>query len=822
MSRVEDPRTRRAALERAIASRASELATPALVIDLDAVEHNVAAMVGRLGDAGRWRPHVKTVKQRTIVGILLDAGVHRFKAATAAEVELVLRAASDRALARPVEVLLAYPATPPQLGAMLELRRAHPEAALGLLADDPEHAHALASDIGRPSELMPFDLWLDVDVGMHRTGSPPSHWAQTPLPSSPWLRPMGLHGYDGHLRWNERDAAHAGYDALVELAHALPFAVEQIVTSGTHSYAHALEHTDLRDGAWIHQVSPGTIVLSDRRSGEAARDLGLRQAAFVLSRVVARPGDDRITLDAGSKALAPDCPAPGCGVLGESSFEPLTASEEHRPVRVSSGPRPERGQRVWLVPDHVCTTVNLHAEALYVRTDAIVGSAPVEARGHRPWLGLGVLLLAAGLGSSTGCSPIVTEVDVQLLLPPDPTDLDRTNNVSVVLEPDGFADTIVADGLDFVLSFERLPDVTARTLAIYLAEDDELLAWGRTPPFTYGGVGDGLTLLVARPGALEPLDLEFAEADALARAASVSELGVLVLASDGSALFLDAYRYTLQAAASLPTPPALADGALVGAPDGAVLWVTWGDGPAAWRFDPLEDDWTELSLGGDATPRPGAASLLDAEAGTLRLLGGGETDDVVELSLVGDEPRDVVTVAGLRLDGPRQGATAARLDSNVLVIGGDDSNLPTVWRADARDGAGPTGSWTSVACAPRSESSLLCPGGDRDGAPTADALLIEVGDAALTVEALPALLPAALPDPLVLSDDSAIYAQGAGRWFRIDRSDLSVSEPPGASERADGGDAVRLPGGATLVVGGRDVDGVALSRWTVFAPVVAP
>ncbi|MCB9713974.1 MAG: alanine racemase [Myxococcales bacterium] len=822
MSAHDSELRRRDALTRAIAGRAETIATPTLVIDLDAVEHNAAAMVRRVGDPGRWRPHVKTVKQSTIVGVLLDAGVFRFKAATPAEVTLVLEAAATRALPRPVEVLLAYPAAPPQLAAMLRLRREHPEATLGLLADDPEHLRALVEGIARPAELPAFDLWLDVDVGMHRTGSPAARWREAVLARCQWLRPMGLHGYDGHLRWSERAAAHAGYDELVALARALPFAVEQIVSSGTHSYAHALEHAGLCEGPWVHQVSPGTLVLSDRRSAEAARDLGLRQAAFVLSRVVARPGDDRITLDAGSKALAPDCPAPGCAVLGVPELEPLTASEEHRPMRVKAGPRPARGELMWLVPDHVCTTVNLHAEALYLRGGEIVGSAPVRARGHRPWLEA-LLLALAGLGDA-GCQPIVTNLEVELLLPPDATDLQRTNNVSVVLDPQGFSETIATDGLDFALSFERAPDVVSRTLAVYLAEDSTLLAWGRTPPFTYGGATGGLTLMVARPGVLGPLDLDFAEADALARVAPVAELGVLVLASDGSTLFLDGYRYTLAAAASLPDPPALDDATLVGAPDGGVLWVSWGEAPAAWRFDPGEDQWQALELGGDRAPRPGAAAWVDDEEGTLQLLGGGERTDVVELTLVGDEARELVAIEGLQLDGPRAGATAARLGPHLVVLGGDDPTLPALWRADALDGAGPSGAWTSIACGIRGESPprLLCTGGLRDGMPTADALAIELRTDGLDVQELPELLPAPLPDPLVFADDTAIYAQGAGRWFRLDITDLEPSEPASAATRAEGGDTARLPGGATLVVGGRDLEGAALSQWTVFAPALLP
>ena len=117
---------------------------------------------------------------------------------------------------------------------------------------------------------------------------------------------------------------------------------------------------------------------------------------------------------------------------------------------------------------------------------------------------------------------------------------------------------------------------------------------------------------------------------------------------------------------------------------------------------------------------------------------------------------------------------------------------------------------------------MLCVGGLREGDATANGLQIELSDGTLIVEELADLLPQAMAAPLLLSDTDALVAQGAGRLFHIARSDLAVTEPAGITLRADGGDTAPLPSGATMVVGGRDIDGVALPRWTVFSPTVAP
>ncbi|MCH9685392.1 MAG: hypothetical protein K0V04_28410, partial [Deltaproteobacteria bacterium] len=481
------------------------------------------------------------------------------------------------------------------------------------------------------------------------------------------------------------------------------------------------------------------------------------------------------------------------------------------------------GSLLWLVPDHVCTTVNMHAEALYVRTDSIVGSAKIQARGHRPWLALGALALAVA-APSAACQPITTGIEVQLILPADDTDLQRTNNASVVLEPDGFTRSVVTDGLDFLLSFDVPPDATVRTLAVFLADDDTLLAWGRTPPFSYGGATGGLALLMARPGVLTPLDLGFSEADALALAAPVSDVGVLVMTQDGGGIFVDAYQLTLVTTASLDDPPAADDGMLVGAGDGGVVRVAWRDGLAAWRFDALDNSWTSLDLDGDLQARPGAGAWHDIESDTLWIVGGGEADDVLELPLLGTDARTVTAVEGLALDGPRREATATMLDGHLVVVGGDDPQLPLAWRADASEGAGEPMAWTASGCEQSADSPIrvLCLGGQRDGASTADAIELSIDTGALTAEVRTALLPAPIGDPQLFVDDRALYVEGDGRWVRIDRSDGTVTEPPGPAPRGTGGSTAPLPSGATLMVGGRDLDDAALEQWLVFGPDVTP
>lgn len=382
---VEPPR--RASLTAALAPILDALLTPALVIDLDAVAHNLKATLERVGGPRRWRPHLKTSKQAVVIELMLAAGLRQFKVATIDELDLLLRAAVDNETPA-IDVLFAYPPSRASLRAVLALERAS-EARLVVLADSPAHLEQLARGAADFDGRAPLPVMLDVDLGMGRTGTTPDRWRSLTAVPVP-LQLVGLHGYDGHLRWDQRDQAQLGYDRLCELASELAAALTleagalELLTSGTHSYAHALDHERLRDGPWEHRVSPGTVVFSDLRSHAAHADIGLRQAAYIATRVIS-VGPGRVTCDAGSKAITPDGTPPVCAVLGHPELTPQRASEEHLPCAVAEGAAgPELGELLWLIPDHVCTTVNLHREAVWLRDGRFAGFGPIAAAGHRP------------------------------------------------------------------------------------------------------------------------------------------------------------------------------------------------------------------------------------------------------------------------------------------------------------------------------------------------------------------------------------------------------------------------------------------------------
>ncbi|MFN8003130.1 MAG: hypothetical protein U0X75_19185 [Acidobacteriota bacterium] len=102
-----------------------------------------------------------------------------------------------------------------------------------------------------------------------------------------------------------------------------------------------------------------------------------------MSAVVSHPAAQRVTCDAGHKAVSADAGIPTCSVLGHSELQPHKPSEEHLPIDVPAGATlPAVGEYLYLVPRHVCPTVNNFDYALLVENGKITGVERVTARGR--------------------------------------------------------------------------------------------------------------------------------------------------------------------------------------------------------------------------------------------------------------------------------------------------------------------------------------------------------------------------------------------------------------------------------------------------------
>jgi D-serine deaminase-like pyridoxal phosphate-dependent protein len=285
------------------------------------------------------------------------------------------------------DVLFAYPSMGANARRVQELAGQFPRVRVSVLAENQEQV--------RQWRGTRVGIFFDINPGMNRTGVEQSCTAEflalAQAVRAAGLEFRGLHYYDGHLgglALAEREqAAHRGYEQLLKLIAALEQAgmqVPEVITAGTPSFPASLSYAGFREQSFLHRVSPGTIVYCDATClAQLPAEYGYRPAALVLARVVSRPRAGIVTCDAGHKTVSADAGVPTCVVLGHPELTPLSPSEEHLPFAVTEGAKgPRPGDVLYLLPRHVCPTVNNFDCALLARRGAITGMERVSARGR--------------------------------------------------------------------------------------------------------------------------------------------------------------------------------------------------------------------------------------------------------------------------------------------------------------------------------------------------------------------------------------------------------------------------------------------------------
>ncbi|HYG99061.1 MAG TPA: alanine racemase [Terriglobales bacterium] len=361
-------------------SDATDFLTPALAVYADLVDHNISRMLTIVGDANRWRPHVKTAKLAYTIRRLVDHGIVHMKCATTLELITACEAGAR-------DVVFAYPIVGGAAERVKEVAACFPSAKVSALIEQAGQV-----ELWRGSRM---GIFLDVNSGMNRTGIDPFRIDEilniVRNVIAAGLHFRGVHYYDGHHTHPNLDertfAAHDGYTQLLQIVRVLGEAgicVEEVITSGTPTFPCALSFAGFRNSTFVHRISPGTVVYNDCTSlSQLPDEYHLRAAALVISSVVSHPANNLFTCDAGHKTVSLDTGVPNCVAIGRNELQPLKPSEEHLPLRVAPGsPVPTLGERLYLVPRHVCPTVNNFDHALIVRDGRIIGVEQVTSRGR--------------------------------------------------------------------------------------------------------------------------------------------------------------------------------------------------------------------------------------------------------------------------------------------------------------------------------------------------------------------------------------------------------------------------------------------------------
>lgn len=343
--------------------------TPAVVIDLDVVDKNITRVQGLCDAAGvANRPHIKTHKSPEIAKMQIAAGATGITCQKLGEAEVMADAGID-------DIFISYNLLGEQkvgrLGQLLA--RAH----IRVAADNPVVIDGLPQAgimAGRPLEVM-----VECDTGRKRAG------VETPgdavalakqIAASPHLRFAGLMIYPPETKMTETqqflDIAHAGLrDA------GLPIGI--VSSGGTPNLVNL---SNLR-GVTEHRA--GTCIFNDRMVMQAKLAEDKDCALTVYTTVVSRAAPERGILDAGSKTLTsdPGRNLDGYGIIVEHPQARISQfAEEHGFLDLSTcNERPNIGDIVRVIPNHVCVVVNMVDRLVVVRGDELIGDWPVAARG---------------------------------------------------------------------------------------------------------------------------------------------------------------------------------------------------------------------------------------------------------------------------------------------------------------------------------------------------------------------------------------------------------------------------------------------------------
>ena len=357
-----------------------EISTPALTIDLDVLERNLERMADLCQRQGvGLRPHTKTHKTPEVARMQVGRGAVGLTVAKVGEAEVMADAGLD-------DILVAFPVLGAEKLRRLAEMASHRRILLSL------DAETTAQELSRAvaAQQATIGVLVEFDVGFHRCGLEPGPACvdlANKIARLPGLEFRGLMTYFGNV-WGSADDRRAEVTKVAERVKKALDAFEQagipveIVSGGSTPSA---EFAHLVPG--LTEIRPGTYVYNDMNTyyQGACRleDCAARVVATVVSTAV--PG--RAIIDAGSKTLSSDAlgsgPKSGYGYVVEAPDAPIVKlNEEHGHLDITKSlHRFFVGEVLTVIPNHVCTCVNMHDEVFTLRNGEVQDCWRVAARG---------------------------------------------------------------------------------------------------------------------------------------------------------------------------------------------------------------------------------------------------------------------------------------------------------------------------------------------------------------------------------------------------------------------------------------------------------
>lgn len=361
-------------------STLDSLDTPFVTVDLNLVKQNLRSMHDAAHQRGlKVRPHTKTHRQPFFAHQQSQLGADGLTVAKLDEAEVMLEGGLN-------ELLIAYPIVGESKAyrlAALMMRGLQPTVSIDSMAS--MQTLVLAATLSNKT----IDVLVEVDTGFRRcglTGSAVIELADA-INKADGLQLRGLMSFAGQISGNtnakvirkivEEDDQQLGHYASEFRAHGLPI---DIISVGGTILSH---HLDVLRHAT--EIRPGIYIFNDMGIVTSGAVSTSNCAARIWATVASRPTEDRAVLDAGTKILSTDGPLGGCfgHIIDVPGWSITRLSEEHAVVeRMDKGAVfPEIGQRVSIIPNHICTVINLQNSVVGIEDERVVATLPVLARG---------------------------------------------------------------------------------------------------------------------------------------------------------------------------------------------------------------------------------------------------------------------------------------------------------------------------------------------------------------------------------------------------------------------------------------------------------
>ncbi len=349
-----------------------DIPTPALVLNYDIMQKNIDVMAKfvRENDINH-RPHVKTHKSPIIGRMQLKAGCKGITVAKVGEAEIFAQCGFD-------DIFIANQVIDPtHIDRLAKLSK----YILIRCAVDSKKNILDLNRIALKNNTK-LEVLLDVDLGLGRTGVKPGDTALDManfIKKNESLKLVGLFGYEGHLTpmlnlEQKEIMANECFKKIIDTRDLLNkngFEIKHISTSGSGTYMYAAKYKG------ITEIRPGTYVFSDEHL--LSVNSIFEPAVTILGTVQNQTGKKNFTTDTGTKAIATGDGKPIFKDFPKNRIRLM--SEEHLQFKAIGANNLEIGQKVELIPAHICITVNIYDFYYVIKNNEYIGKFPILARG---------------------------------------------------------------------------------------------------------------------------------------------------------------------------------------------------------------------------------------------------------------------------------------------------------------------------------------------------------------------------------------------------------------------------------------------------------